>query len=192
MNQSQPRKLEHLRRHPVPPPELEERVVDALKANHLIQSATGGTRMKMQYAINAAIAIVALAAGLVAGQRFDGERPAPAEAAAGNQYAMLLYENETYQRPEPGGMEARIGEYSQWARDVAAKGKYVTGEKLTHDALLLLPDGARTRTVPAAEQGALEGFFIISADDLEEAAAIAATCPHLRYGGSVSLRRIAG
>lgn len=133
MNQSQPRKLEHLRRHPVPPPELEERVVDALKANHLIQSATGGTRMKMQYAINAAIAIVALAAGLVAGQRFDGERPAPAEAAAGNQYAMLLYENETYQRPEPGGMEARIGEYSQWARDVAAKGKYVTGEKLTHE-----------------------------------------------------------
>lgn len=151
--------------------------------------------MKMQYAINAAIAIVALVVGLAAGQRFDGagqQGQQPTEAAISNQYAMLLYENEAYRRPEPGGMEARIGEYSQWAREVAAKGTYVTGEKLTNDALLLLPDGGRSPTIPAAEQGALEGFFIISANDLEEAAAIAATCPHLRYGGSVSLRRIAG
>ncbi|HEX2140084.1 MAG TPA: YciI family protein [Woeseiaceae bacterium] len=192
MNRSQPRKLEHLRRHPTPPPELEERIVDALKAKRLIRPATGGSAMKMQYAINAAIAIVALVAGLAAGQRLDGAGGPSAEAVAGDQYAMLLYENESYQQPEPGGMEARIGEYSQWAREVAATGKYVAGEKLTNDALLLLPDGSRSQIIPAAEQGALEGFFIISANDLEEAAAIAATCPHLRYGGAVSLRRIAG
>jgi hypothetical protein len=192
MNQAQPRKLESLRRNPAPPPALEERVVDALKAKQLIVTATGGTRMKMQYAINAAIAIVAMVAGLAAGQRLDGTAPQPAEAVTGNQYALLLYENESYRDPDPGGMEARIAEYSQWAREVAGTGRYVAGEKLTDDALLLMPDGARNRTIPAAEQGELEGFFIISASDLEEAAEIAATCPHLRYGGTVSLRRIEG
>jgi hypothetical protein len=192
MNQSQPRKLESLRRNPAPPPALEERVIEALKAKQLIVTATGGTSMKMQYAINAAIAIVAMVAGLAAGQRLDGATPQPAEAATGNQYALLLYENESYRNPEPGGMEARIAEYSQWARGVAGTGRYVAGEKLTDDALLLMPDGARNRTIPAAEQGELEGFFIISASDLVEAAEIAASCPHLRYGGTVSLRRIAG
>jgi hypothetical protein len=105
---------------------------------------------------------------------------------------MLLYEDETYDAPEPGKMEERIGEYSQWAREVAATGKYVTGKKLTDDSLLLLPDGTRSDVSPAAEQGVLEGYFIITATDLEEAASIAESCPHLRYGGAVSLRRLAG
>lgn len=192
MNRSQPQKLGSLRQHPSPPPALEERIVDALKAKQLIVSTPGGTSMKMQYAINAAIAIAAMAVGLAAGHRMDSPSPEPAAAVTGDQYALLLYENDDYRDPKPGGMEARIAEYSQWAREIAGTGRYVAGEKLTDDALLLMPDGARDRTIPAAEVGKLKGFFIISARDLDEAAEIAASCPHLRYGGTVSLRRIAG
>ena len=146
--------------------------------------------MNMHYAINAAIAVVALVIGLVLGQRFDAP-PKQATETTGHQYMMLLYEDETYDAPAPGKMAERIGEYSHWAREVAATGKYVTGKKLTDDSLLLLPDGARSDVTPAAEQGVLEGYFIITAGDLDEAAAIAESCPHLRYGGAVSLRRIA-
>ncbi len=147
--------------------------------------------MKMQYAINAAIAVVGMVIGLTLGGRVD----APSEQAAeqtGNQYMLLLYEDDSYQAPAPGKMEERIGEYSQWAQDVAATGKYVTGEKLTDDSLLLLPGGERSDVIPAAKQGVLEGYFVITAGDLEEAASIAKSCPHLRYGGAVSVRRIAG
>lgn len=147
--------------------------------------------MNMQYAINAAIAVVAMVMGLALGQRFDAA-PEQAAEGTGHQYVLLLYEDESYDAPAPGKMAERIGEYSQWARDVAAAGKYVTGEKLTDDSLLLLPGGTRSNVIPAAEQGVLEGYFVITASDLEEAASIAESCPHLRYGGAVSLRRISG
>ncbi|MGH8496557.1 MAG: YciI family protein [Gammaproteobacteria bacterium] len=143
--------------------------------------------MKIHYAMTAAIAVAALVAGLAVGQRLDGA-PAETPDESGNQYVMLLYEDASYQWPEPGGMEERVGEYSQWARDVAAAGKYVTGQKLADDGLLLEPGGARVEVIPTAEQGWLGGYFVITATDLDEAASIAETCPHLRYGGTVSLR----
>lgn len=192
MNKRRSQKLGDLRAFPPPSAKLEDRVVDELKARQLIKSKTeGAANMKMQYAINAAIAVVAVVIGLVLGQHFDAEPERTAEGT-GHQYVMLLYEDETYDAPTPGKMEERIGEYSQWAREVAATGKYVTGKKLTDDSLLLLPDGTRSDMTPAAEQGVLEGYFIITAGDMEEAASIAESCPHLRYGGAVSLRRLAG
>jgi hypothetical protein len=185
-------KLGDLRAFPPPPAELEDRVVDALRARQLIHSKTAGAaNMTMHYAISAAIAAVAMAVGLSLGQRFD-VAPEHAAEGTGQQYVLLLYEDESYDAPAPEKMDERIGEYSQWARDVAATGRYVAGEKLTDDSLLLLPGGARSDVIPAAEQGVLEGYFIISASDLDEAASIAESCPHLRYGGTVSLRRIAG
>ena len=64
----------------------------------------------------------------------------------------------------------------------------VDGEKLTDDALLLMPDGARDRTIPAAEVGKLEGFFIISARDLDEAAEIASLRYAFLMSSSLALR----
>jgi hypothetical protein len=34
------------------------------------------------------------------------------------------------------------------------------------------------------------GYFVISARDADEARRIAATCPHLRHGGRIVLRRV--
>jgi hypothetical protein len=34
------------------------------------------------------------------------------------------------------------------------------------------------------------GLFIVRASDLERAAAIARTCPHMRYGGQIEVRPI--
>lgn len=146
--------------------------------------------MKMQYAINAAIAVVSALLGLSVGQHMDAAPQTPA-AEGQNEYVLLLYEDESYRQPAPGEMEARISEYSQWAREVSATGKYVTGEKLTDDAALLMPDGTRNTSIPTSELGRLEGYFVITAANLDEAADIAASCPHLAYGGTVSLRRLA-
>lgn len=145
--------------------------------------------MKIHYAITAAIAVAALIAGLALGQRFDG---ASAETQNDSlvQYAMLLYEDASYERPEADRMDERVSEYAQWAHEIAATGKLVAGEKLADDGLLIATGGVRGAVIPIAEQGALTGYFVISAKDLDEATSIAETCPHLRYGGTVSLRRI--
>lgn len=190
MSDRDPQTLGDLRASPVPPADLEDRVVALLKSKKLIHTGRGDRDMKMQYVINAAVAIASVVVGLALGQRMD-DAPAAAASGAGEEFIMLLYEDETYRSPAPGGMEARIAEYSDWARQVAASGRYVTGEKLTDDALLLLADGTRLDAIPAAEEGAVEGYFVVRAKDLDEAAEIAGSCPHLAYGGTVSLRRLA-
>jgi hypothetical protein len=77
--------------------------------------------MNRHYAITAVITVAALLAGFVAGQRTD-RLPAATPADDLSQFAMLLYENDSYQYPEAGRMAERIGEYSEWAREIAATG----------------------------------------------------------------------
>lgn len=190
MSTRQPRRLNELRRAPLPAADLEERIVRTLKDRKLIRTR-GAANMRIHYTITAGVALAALVAGLAVGQRFGGA-PADVQGEGRNEYALLLYEDASYQWPKPGGMEERVAEYSQWARDIAATGQYVTGRKLAEEGLLLAPGGERRDAVPTGEQGVLAGYFIIAAEDLDDAASIAETCPHLRYGGAVSLRPIEG
>jgi hypothetical protein len=71
---------------------------------------------------------------------------------------------------------------------VAARGRYVTGEKLRDDASELTSQGVVRHS--AADPGALAGFFIVSAATAAEAESIARSCPHVRYGGRVVVRLI--
>jgi hypothetical protein len=69
------------------------------------------------------------------------------------------------------------------------RGQAVSGDRLANDRVVLLPGGGRRTGGPPA--GTLGGFFRLRARDLEGAVRLAATCPHLRYGGTIELRRIA-
>ena len=71
-------------------------------------------------------------------------------------------------------------------------GEIVAGEKLTDDDPLLLsssgplPGGGAT-----ADAGStIQGYFLIQAQSDEEAERVASGCPHLRYGGTIEVRRI--
>lgn len=78
----------------------------------------------------------------------------------------------------PAQSRARVAEYGAWARNLAG------GEKLTSDAWLL--EGSRVE----ADVPAISGYFLLRARDDAEALRVARTCPHLRYGGRVELRRV--
>jgi len=58
------------------------------------------------------------------------------------------------------------------------------GEKLKDQVVVLGPP------FPAAEQGRLGGYFLVTAASLEQALEIARDCPHLRYGGRVVVRPV--
>jgi hypothetical protein len=66
-----------------------------------------------------------------------------------------------------------VDEYRKWAQAVSADGVSIRGEKLRDEA-----------------GETLSGFFIVEAPSLEAARAIAATCPHVRYGGRIDVREI--
>ena len=156
-----------------PPDALKQRVLHSLRDKGLVQQP----RTRARGILVAAVALVALGAGYVAGTMKEGVAP------GGPRFALLLYEDSTFRAThEPG---SGVAEYTAWARRLAAEGALETGEKL----------GATSRTIgnlPAPVRGdaAPTGLFIIRAADMAAAAEIARTSPHVRYGGTIVVHSI--
>ena len=157
-----------------PPPELEARVVAALKTRSLLASRTSRVPWR-----SVAAALVALATGVAVGRATaDGGR---GSAVPSRTFVLLLYPGAGLD-PSPGAERARVEEYGRWARGLAREGRMVRGEKLK--------DGARVLGGDAPDAQHLQGFFLIRADTLEEAEAIARACPHRGHGGTIALREV--
>jgi hypothetical protein len=181
MEDDRDRPLAHLGRDEQPPPELRERVRRSLRARGRLARPA---RVAAGWLVAAGLAGLTLfAAGLALGRRTAGAPP-----PAGPRFALLLYEPAGFDRATP---EARlVVEYRDWAMTLGGD-RLDLGEKLSGDERLLHPGMAGLNApAPASPSGALAGFFIIRAGDWDEAVAIARTCPHLRHGGVVAVRRI--
>lgn len=90
-------------------------------------------------------------------------------------------------------MMTRIGEYTGWARSLGESGRFVTGDKLADDGKFCrFENGALATEGPLAEtsRGMLAGYFVNGTASLDEALEVARGCPHLKYGGSVEIRRL--
>jgi hypothetical protein len=148
--------LRDLPRETPPPPELEPRVLDALRSRGLVRPRR---RRWLPYAAAAAM----LAIGFLAG-RYEPPRPAPARS-----FALILHES-----PDRRG-DSHVDEYIAWSRNDFVVG----GHELASDRRVLGP-------APAS----VGGFFLIAADSLDRATAIARTCPHVRYGGTIEVREV--
>jgi len=169
---------------------LEERVVGALRAEGLVRStANKGVNVRMLHARWAVAAGILLVLGIFAGSY--ASRPA-AEGAQDSrpQFALLLYEDASYQSAPADGQEARIAEYAGWARRLAGEGRLVDAGKLSDAGELLAGTDRSSDVVPRASEGVLAGYFVIRAKDRAEAERVARECPHLKYGGTISLREI--
>jgi len=183
-------------RPPLPPDDLEARVIARLRDAGLLAPAnTQETSMKAIHLRWGLAAAVLLGVGVASGMQLSkpsveagpaAEAPAPDTRPA---FALMLYEDAGYQAPA-GEAEhrARVAEYSAWAGQLAGEGRLVDGAELLDRGVLLHRDRARADGVPASDEGRLAGYFVIRAASLEEAEQVAADCPHLAYGGTVSLR----
>jgi len=101
------------------------------------------------------------------------------------QYMCLLYFEEV--QLDQGVRESCYEESAKFAQDLHAKGKFVAAGPLqpTSTATSLRHDNGKTLVTdgPFAEtREQLGGFFIINADDLDEAISIASKIPGGRYG----------
>jgi len=128
-----------------------------------------------------ALAAIVILSGIGVLARWQPWRPDAAPTGA--RYLLLLYESPRY---DPGGAtpEELVAEYSAWAGDLAQRGQLVDAAELGPEEQLLGGVAESTR----AAAGGITGFFLVRAADPKAAAAIAATCPHLKYGGTVAVR----
>ena len=178
------------------PDELADRTLHALRARNLLRRSARQSRWL------AAAWAASIAAVFVTGYVFgtgaapDSTTPTPAattpEATMSPQYAFFLFESDDY-RPAatPDAQKDRVREYGAWAR--AKTGRFVAGEKLAKDGRWCRVREGRLEVLdPVADlvRGALAGYFIVGASSYDEAVDLAKDCPHLRYGGSIEVRRL--
>jgi hypothetical protein len=158
-----------------PPPSLEDRVVAALSAEGLVRgTSTTSRRMWMQ----AAAAAVFFLVGALAGANWSS-RVTPT-APDQPRFLLLLEGGET----PPGEEERRAVEaYRAWAGGLRDGGRFITGERLAA-AAAVVPDAA----LDDAED--VQGYFVVSANDLADAAAVAKASPHVARGGRIIVRPI--
>jgi hypothetical protein len=159
------------------PPELERRVVDALKARGLIRPR----RSFPTFAVAAALAVFVSGVGLGRATMAPVVAPDPGARV----FALLLYPG-TGVAPTPEAVQARVREYGQWARELRSRGQMIGGEKLKAASAVHL--GGAPNGSDAGES--LQGFFLVRARTLADAERIARTCPHLRHGGAIALREV--
>ena len=160
-----------------PPPLLKHRVVRSLEDRGLLGRAPRPWRM----AGMAVAASLLFVAGVLVGHR----APAMSGGAAGSRWVLFLYEGPGFQQAKV--QADRVAEYRAWATRLRAERALELGEKLAPDERLL--GNAPTRGPGGA---VVAGLFIIDAPNWAQAVAIAESCPHLRYGGGIAVRRIAG
>jgi hypothetical protein len=163
--------IDSLPKEIAPPPGLEERVVARLRAQSLL-------RPRSRW-LQAAAAVVLLASGFGIGRMTSQIESTPAPAAS-NRYLLLLTKADT-----SGDDAARAARYGQWAVEQRAAGRQISGERLADNGLAVTPAGSS----PAADV-AVQGFFIVSAASLEDAATVARSSPHVHAGGTVIVRPI--
>jgi hypothetical protein len=112
------------------------------------------------------------------------------------QYLLLIYHSEQgFEKTTESDRAAVYQEFGQLREELSAKGKFLGGNQLaatTMATTVRVRDGKRVVTDgPFAEtKEQLGGYFLVNANDLDEAIAIAARIPSAR-NGTIEVRPIA-
>ncbi len=179
--------LNALPRERMPAASLENKIVQALKAQGLLQLESSAIAPRWsRNLLLASAATVCVLIGFVLG---SWRNEPHASHATQPRFVLFLYGGDT----DPAQADNQVREYGIWIHHLAETGRLAQGEKLKDSGRVLQKiSGATQRLATPLPQnvGALGGYFIIAAANYEEALKIAEECPHLKYGGVIELREI--
>ena len=111
------------------------------------------------------------------------------------QFMLLLHEQPAdFSDVSPEEIQAIIAKYDAWRDSLSERGLLMGGQKLADEGGRWLRRGQDALSVvdgPYTEaKEIIGGYFIIAADDYDQAVKIAGECPHLDFGGRIELRAI--
>lgn len=161
-----------------PPPELRSRVASELARRDQLRHPP---RRRQPW-----LALAASLAGLAVGWWLRGPDvvPAPVVSSPAPLFLLLL-EGEPSGGPAEG--TARVNAYRHWAQQLRAAGELAAAEKLTPTTVTVDLAGSTHQPLAATSPS---GFFLVHAVNLERALAIAKASPHVRFGGTVTVRPV--
>lgn len=108
------------------------------------------------------------------------------------EYLLLFRVNEDSSSLSPEEIQTMIGKFLAWHARLTEEGKVIEARPLARPAKIVSGKGGRVvADGPFAEsKEAINGFFLISANSMDEAVAIAQGCPGLEGGMKVEVRPV--
>lgn len=161
-----------LSRHAAHDRVLEGRIVDQLRKEGLIAAASSKMKITLRLA-----AIVVFGIGLFL---FGAFYSSSFKEESSYNYILLLSNSEQMFTNDP--TSGRFEEYGRWSRGIQKQGISITGEKLSASKV--------TIGSPETTASIFTGFFLVSVSSEAEAVRLAGTCPHVKYGGAIEIRKI--
>lgn len=103
---------------------------------------------------------------------------------------LLLFDNvEMFKELSPEEMEQEIGEHMTWIEELG--NHYDSGEPLLPQAKSIKGKDKIVTDGPFIESKELiGGFYIINANNMDEAVELSKGCPVLKFGGNIEVREI--
>jgi len=104
---------------------------------------------------------------------------------------MLIFQGGMSPDKSPELMQAQMGKWMAWIDKLNSTGKYVAGEPLLPGGKLITGKKKTVTDGPYTEgKEVVGGFFLINAEDINEAVKICDDYPDYEYGGSIQVRQV--
>jgi hypothetical protein len=103
---------------------------------------------------------------------------------------MFIFQGGQPERMSPEHMQAHMGKWMAWIEKLNKAGKYVSGEPLIPGGKLVTGKNTVTDGPYTEGKEIVGGFFVINADDMNEAVSISKDFPDFDFGGTVQVRQV--
>jgi hypothetical protein len=88
-------------------------------------------------------------------------------------------------------IQQRIGKYRAWSGNLAQAGKLLDANKISDEPHVLVCENGEFKVqTPAPNEETVGGYFVVEAENYDEALTMARECPIFEHGGSLEVRRI--
>jgi hypothetical protein len=106
-------------------------------------------------------------------------------------FMFLFRGGQTQPTTSPEAMQAQMQKWMNWIQKLRDDGKYIAGDPLQAGGKVLRSPNKVITDGPFAEgKEVVGGYFLITAESLDQAAEMAKGCPIFETGGSVEVRPI--
>jgi hypothetical protein len=106
-------------------------------------------------------------------------------------FMFIFHSDTTAPKGSPEEMQGQMGKWMAWIEKLNKEGRYVSGEPLLPGGKLVSGKNKTITDGPYTEGKELVGgYFVINAENIDEAAKIATDCPGFDYGAKVQVRPV--
>ena len=104
---------------------------------------------------------------------------------------MLIFQGGQMNGASPDQMQAHMGKWMAWIEKLSKAGKYVSGEPLLPGGKLIKGKSKTVTDGPYTEgKEVVGGYFILTAENYEEAVKLCDDYPDYENGGSIQVRQV--